>query len=136
MCVYLDSLSCPCWVPWPQPSSYIQVAWKRACGHLERPISSQSVGGEVDGQVGGGVTEWGRWLSDSVGTQLEGRTGEARVWVVEVVLVVVVVGASRDRGWGSDKLSRGSGRSGNRAVAVQTEIVKILRFCSLKKMSL
>lgn len=45
VCVYLDSLSCPCWVPWPQPSSYIQVAWKRACGHLERPISSQSVGG-------------------------------------------------------------------------------------------
>lgn len=37
--------------------------------------------------VGGGVTDWGRWLSDSVGTQLEGGTGETRVWVVLVVVV-------------------------------------------------
>lgn len=91
VCVYLDSLSCPCWVPWPQPSSYIQVAWKRACGHLEQPISSQSVGGEGGWRGGGGGGFYkggGRWLSDSVGTQLEGRTGETRVSVVEVVVVV------------------------------------------------
>lgn len=43
VCVYLGSLSCPCWVPWPRPSSYIQGAWKQALGHLERPISSQRV---------------------------------------------------------------------------------------------
>lgn len=44
LCVYLGSLSCPCWDPWPRPSSYIREAWKRALGHLEQPISSQSTG--------------------------------------------------------------------------------------------
>lgn len=54
LCVYLGSPSCPCWDPWPRPSSYIQEAWKRALGHLERPISSQSIGyGEVLREDGG-----------------------------------------------------------------------------------
>lgn len=55
VCVYLGSLSCPSWVPWPRPSSYIQEAWKQALGHLEGPISSESVGNREGSQ------EYGDW---------------------------------------------------------------------------
>lgn len=59
LCVYLGSPSCPCWDPWPRPSSYIREAWKRALGHLEQPISSQSTGyGEVLQEDGGWETVW------------------------------------------------------------------------------
>lgn len=59
LCVYLGSPSCPCWDPWPRPSSYIREAWKRALGHLEQPISSQSTGyGEVLREDGGWETVW------------------------------------------------------------------------------
>lgn len=59
LCVYLGSLSCPCWDPWPRPSSYIREAWKRALGHLEGPISSQRTGyGEVLREDGDWETVW------------------------------------------------------------------------------
>lgn len=59
-CVYLGSLFCPCWVPWPRPSSYIQEAWKQVWDHLEAPISSQT------------VCHRGRWLRDSEGDSWRG----------------------------------------------------------------
>lgn len=82
VCVYLGSLSCPCWVPWPRLSSYIREAWKQAWGHLERPISSQTVGhGEVSWEIGDWETVWetageGEGKADSLGTVM---TSEAKV---------------------------------------------------------
>lgn len=89
LCVYLGSPSCPCWDPWPRPSSYIREAWKRALGHLEQPISSQSTGyGEVlredgdweteVGETTGRVDECGRqlgeWMSERC-VQVRGKEG-------------------------------------------------------------
>lgn len=83
LCVYLGSLSCPCWDPWPRPSSYIREAWKRALGHLERPISSQRTGyREVLREDGDWETAWettGR--VDECGRQLGEWTSEQCVQV-------------------------------------------------------
>lgn len=72
VCVYLGSLFCPCWVPWPRPSSYIREAWKQVWGHLERPISNQRVGCRGGEGVGGGGVSGSQWLRDRVGDSWTG----------------------------------------------------------------
>lgn len=99
LCVYLGSLSCPCWDPWPRPSSYIREAWKRALGHLERPISSQRTGyrevlredgdWETVWETTGRVDEWAVCAGEGEGTEHAwGGAGTSKANVTGVLFLI------------------------------------------------